>query len=131
MSIWYNHVNHLGLCTKSYSNYSVIISKMILSKQSKWRSHQAQLLITNQLPSCKINLYTHSRISDSLIRQLTNPHIVSHLKIVSHLSSYEINPRLKILTLYLVGLGRGYAKPEQLEMERSGNDVKGDTVQSS
>ena len=103
MSIWYNHVNPLESCAKAYSKCSIIILKIILSKQSKRRSHQAQLLITSQISSYKINLYTHGKISDSPIRQSTNPHIVSHLKIIRHPSPCKINPRLKLLTLYLVG----------------------------
>ena len=43
---------------------------MILSKQSKRRSHQARLPITSQLSSYKINLYTHGKISDSLIKKI-------------------------------------------------------------
>ena len=131
MSIWYNHVNPLKACAKPYSKCFVIISKVILSKQSKWRSHQVQLLITSQISSYKINLYTHGRISNSPIRKSTNPHIVSHLKIISHPSPCKINPGLKLLTLYLVRSKRGYAKLEQLRMERSYNGVKGDVVQSS
>ena len=61
----------------------------------------------------------------------TNPHIVSHPKIISHPSPCKIKPRLKLLTLYLVGSKKGYAKLKQLVMERSCNGVKGDVVQSS
>ena len=118
-AIWYNHVNPLELCPKLHSKCSVIISKIIFSKQSKQWSHQAQLLITSQLSSYKINLYTHGRISDSPTRQSTKPHIVSHPKIISLPSSYKIKPGLKLLTLYLVGWKREYANLEQLGMERS------------
>ena len=131
MSIWYNHVNSLESCAKPYSKCSIIISKVIFSKQSQWWSHHAQLLITSQLSSYKINLYTHGRMSESPIRQLTNPHIVSHPKIISHPSPCKINPRLKLLTLYLVGSKKWYAKLEQLGMEKSCNGLKGDVVQSS
>ena len=131
MSIWYNHVNPLELCAKPYSKCFIIISKVIFSKQSKWRSHQAQMLITSQLSSYKINLYTHGRISDILIRQSTNPHIVSHLKIISHPSPCKINHGLKLFTLYLVESKRRYAKLEQLGMERSYNGIRGDIMQSS
>ena len=89
------------------------------------------MLITSQLSSYKINLYTHGKISDSPIRESTNPHIVSHPKIISHPSPWEINHGLKILTLYLVEAERGCAKLEKLRMERSYNGVKGDVVQSS
>ena len=128
MSILYNHVNPLKSCAKPYSKCFVIISKMIPSKQNRRWSHQAQVLITSQLSSCQINLYTHGRISDNPIRQSTNPHIISHLKIISHHSPCKINPRLKLLTLYLVRSKMGYAKLEQLGMERSYNGVKGDAM---
>ena len=131
MSIWYNHVNPLESCVKPYSKCSIIISKIIISKQSKRRSHQAQLLITSQISSYKINLYTHGKTSDSLIRQLTNQHIISHRKIISHRSPCDINHRLKLFILYLVELERGCAKLKKLRMERSYNGVKGDVVQSS
>ena len=62
---------------------------------------------------------------------MTNSHIVSHPKIISHPSPYKINPGLKLFTFYLVGSKKGYAKLEQLGMERSYNGVKGDVVQSS
>ena len=62
---------------------------------------------------------------------MTDSPIVSHPNIISHPSPCKINPRLKLLTLYLVGSKRGYAKLEQLRMERSYNGVKGDVVQSS
>ena len=107
MSIWYNHVNPLELCVKLHSKCSIIISK-----QSKRGSHQAQLLIINQISSYKINLYIHGKISDSPIRKLTNPLIINQPKIVSHPSPCKINPGLKLLTLYLVGSKRGYAKLE-------------------
>ena len=131
MSIWYNHINPLKSCTKPYSECSTIITKIILSKQCKWQSHQAQILITSQLSSYKINLYTHGKISDSPIRESTNPHIVSHPKIISHPSPCKINLELKLLTLYLVGSKRRCAKLEKLRMEISYNGVKGDVVQSS
>ena len=128
MSIWHNHANPLESCTKPYSKCSIIISKIILLKKIKWRSHKTQLLIIDQLSSCKINLYTHGKISDSLIRQSTNPHIVSHPKTISHSSPCEINHGLKLLTLYLVESERGCAKLEKLVMERSCNGVKGDAM---
>ena len=134
MSIWYNHVNPLKSCIKPHSKCFIIISKIIISKQSKRWSYQTQLLITSQLSSYKINLYTHGRISDSPIRQSTNPHIVNQpkiIKIISHPSPWKIKPGLKLLTLYLVGSERGWAKLEKLRMERSYNGVKGDVVQSS
>ena len=131
MSIWYNHLNSLESCAKPYSRYSIIVPKMTPSKQNKRWSHQAQLLITNQLSSYKINLYAHGKISDSPTRQSTNPHIVSHSKIISHPSPCNINPRLKLLTLYLVGSKRRCAKVEKLRMEMSYNGLKGDVVQSS
>ena len=120
--------NPLESCTKPYSKCSIIFSKIILSMQSKQQSHQAQLLITSQLSSYKINLYTHGRISDNSIRQSTNPHIVIYPKIISHPSPCKINPRLKLLTLYLVRSKKGYAKLEQLGMEKSYNGVKGEVV---
>ena len=131
MSIWYKHVNPFDLGVKPYSKCSIIISKIIFSKKSKWRSHKAQLLITSQLSSCKINLYFHGKISDNLIRQSTNPHIVNQPKIISHSLPCKINPRLKLLILYLVGLEKKWAKLEKLKMERSYNSVKGDVVQNS
>ena len=115
-----------------YPKCSMIISKMILSRQSKRWSHRARLLITSQLSSYKINLYTHGRISNSLIKQSTNSHIVSRPKIISHPSPCKINPRLKLLTLYLVGSERGCVKLEKKpRMERSYNGLNGDVVQSS
>ena len=131
MSIWYKHVDLLELCAKPYSKCSIIISKIILSKQSKWRSHKAQLLIISQLSSCKINLYFHGKISDNLIRQSTNSHIVNQPKIINHSLPCKINPKLKLLILYLVGLEKKWAKLEKLKMERSYNGVKGDVVQNS
>ena len=114
-----------------YSKCSMIISKMILSRQSKRWSHRARLLITSQLSSYKINLYTHGKISDSPIKQSTNPHIVNHPKIISQLSPCQINPGLKLLTLYLVESEKGCVKLEKPRMERSYNGLKGDAVQSS
>ena len=61
----------------------------------------------------------------------TNPHIVSHPKMISHPSPCKINLGLKLLTIYLVGSEREYAKLEQLRIERSYNGVKGDVVQRS
>ena len=40
-------------------------------------------------------------------------------------------PRLKLLTLYLVELEKGCVKLEKPRMERSYNGLKGDAVQSS
>ena len=71
--------------------------------------------ITSQLSSYNINLYTHGKISDSLIKQSTNPHIVSHPKIISQPSPCEINPGLKLLILYLVESERGCVKLEKNE----------------
>ena len=131
MSIWYNHVNSLESCAKPYSRYSIIVPKMTPSKRNKRWSHQAQLLITNQLSSYKINIYAHGRISDSPIKQSTSPHVVSHSKIISHLSPCNINPGLKLHIHYLVGSKRRCTKLEKLRMERSYNGLKGDVVQSS
>ena len=89
------------------------------------------MLITSQLSSYKINLYADGRISDSPIRKLTNSHFISHLKIISHPSPCNINPGLKLLTLYLVGSKRRCEKLEKLMMERSYNGLKGAIVQSS
>ena len=86
--------------------------------------------ITSQLSSYNINLYTHGKISNSPIKQSTNPHIVNHPKIIRYPSPCKINPGLKLLTLYLVGSERGYAKLEKPRMERSYNGLKGDVVQS-
>ena len=93
---------HSRIMHQLYSKCSMIISKMILSRQSKRWSHQARLPITSQLSSYNINLYTNNKVSDSLIKQSTNPHIVSHPKIISQPSPCEINPELKLLILYLV-----------------------------
>ena len=131
MSIWYNHVKPLESCIKSYSKCSIIISKMILSKQSERWSHQAPLSITSQLSSYKINLYTHGKISDSLIKQSTNPLIVSHPKIIRYPSPCKNNHGLKLLTLYLVESEKGCVKLGKPRMERSYNGHKGDAVQSS
>ena len=131
MSIWYNHVNPLESCTKLYSRCSIIVPKMIPSKRNKRWSHQAQLLITSQLSSYKINCYAHGKISDSPIRKSTNPHVVSHPKIISPSSPCNINPGVKLLTLYLVRSKKRCARLEKLRMERSYNGIKGDVVQSS
>ena len=131
MSIWHNHINPLESCIKPYSECSIIISKMIFSKQSEWWSHQARVPITSQLSSYNINLYTHGKISNSLIKQSTNPHIASRPKIISQLSPCQINPGLKLLTLYLVESEKGCVKLEKLRMERSCNGLKGNVVQSS
>ena len=108
-----------------YSKCSMIISKMILSRQSKRWSHQARLPITRQPSSYKINPHTHDKINDNLIKQPTNPHIVNHPKIIRYPSPCKINPGLKLLTLYLVGSERGCAKLEKPRMERSYNGLKG------
>ena len=84
--------------------------------------------ITSQPSSYKINPHTHDKISDNLIKQSTNPHIVNHPKIISQTSPCEINPGLKLLTLYLVGSEEGCVKLEKPRMERSYNGLKGDAV---
>ena len=114
-----------------YSKCSIITSKMIISKWSKRWSHQARLPITSQPSSYKINPHTHDKISDNLIKQPTNPHIVNHPKIIRYPSPCEINPGLKLLTLYLVESERGCERLEKPRMERSYSGLKGDTVQSS
>ena len=87
--------------------------------------------IISQLSSYKINLRTHGKISDSLIKQLTNPLIVSHPKIISYPSPCKNNLGLKLLTLYLVESESGREKLEKSRMEMSYNGLKGDAVQSS
>ena len=86
--------------------------------------HKPTLIIQDQ------SLYSR-QISDNLIKQTTNPHIVNHPKIISYPSPCKNNHRLKLLTLYLVGSEWGCAKLEKPRMERSCNGLKGDDVQSS
>ena len=72
-----------------------------------------------------------AKISDSLIKQSTNPHIVNYPKIISQPSPCEINPELKLLTFYPIESERGCAKLEKPRMEKSYNGLKGSAVQSS
>ena len=98
MSILHNHINPLESCTKPYFKCSVIISK-----KNRRRSHQAQLFITSQPSSWKINLYSHGNSLKSCVKISTWILIKqsNHFLIISPPSSYRTHLKLNPLKLHL------------------------------